>query len=285
MTRAGILEGLGLLGAAKTHTLHAPTTALIAKLAPHLESHEIAGLLTDARDSKIVSFIGPGVLIRGAEHVYVLTKQQGVLQLQWTGVFRRKESFHYTVLPSNWKQADYEYRERAANYAAVHYGNQLQWDDSRECVTWFFMYASGPREVRAAYRRTWAEMLQLANGRCPFLQVLDAQLCAATLHYTVGAEIFGDRASRLVRVCGNCGGGIDADGCTYCHTLYTSASVVDSNTPAHLHLLEEVGLFDKFNVSPINAIKVHYAKWAADSVRQPTRQVPHDRVITFSGET
>jgi hypothetical protein len=287
MTRERILEALQVLTEAPQHTIQNPTTEMISKLAPHLEPQEVAGLLIDAgkpRASEVV-FIGPPILIRGAEHVYRLRRWNCTIQLQWSGVYRRRESFYGTDrgVPAGWQFVDHEHRERVSTYSEVNYGDRLQWDESREIIVWHVIGETGSYGITGGYKREWTVMRELAEGRYPLIQVLDAQLCAATTHTAVSVEIQGGRMPMMSRNCGLCGGGIVGKTCTHCYNE-TWVSTPDWETPLHLSLLEATGQFDKFSTSPIHAIKVNYAKWAADGVRPFIKPVQHDRVITFPDE-
>lgn len=258
-----------------------PTLNDVMNVAPHLLREEAATLLQEVTGTTV--FIGPALLIRGAEYVYAIRRGRLGSTLSFEGVYRRKESFPHQTPPTAWRPVEYDYRERVANYAELTYGDQLYWDESTQVVDHHLWFPDGKLMIATAgYRRAWAEMQMLAEGRCPLLQVLDDQLTAATMAATVSAEIRGDRVAMASSNCGICGGGIVRKTCQMCEQDYPRSHVVDWPVPLHLGLLESIGIpFERFQQDPIIAIKAHYAKWAASGASRPVRSVRRDRVITF----
>lgn len=258
-----------------------PTLKDVLAVAPHLSREEAATLLQEITGTTV--FIGPALLIRGAEYVYAIRRSRTSVILSFEGVYRRKESFPHQTPPTAWRPTEYDYRERVANYAELTYGHQLYWDESTQVIDHYLWYPDGKVAIATAgYRRAWAEMQMLSEGRCPLLQILDDQLTAATMAATVSAEIRGDRVAMASSNCGLCGGGLVRKTCQMCEQDYPQSHVVDWPIPLHLGLLESTGLSaDRLTHDPIVAIKAHYAKWAASGTTRAVKHVRRDRVITF----
>lgn len=258
-----------------------PTIADVLAVAPHLEREEAATLL-QMPDTN-VDFIGPPLLIRGAEHVYSLQRHRRAptRTLNWIGSYRRRESFLHDTPPREWKPIEYDYRERVANYAELTYGDELYWDESRFILEHRLYY---PDEmvvtVTAGYGRSWDEINQLSAGRCPVLQTMDDQLKVVAASTLPAHELRGGRLPMASSNCGLCGGPVFKE-CKSCGQPYPKADV-NWNVPLHLGLLEAAGMLDNWvGGDPIDAIKVHYAKWAAEGASRRLATPTRDRVITF----
>lgn len=263
-----------------------PKLCDVMAVAPHLTREEAAALLQ--RDEQVTTFIGPPLLIRGAEYVYVIDRTGSDVRLTLRDAYRRKESFPHQLPPQDWNHVEYDYRERVANYAEFTYGDELYWDESTQAVAHHLRFPDGTFLIATAgYGRLWAEMQQLSVGRCPFLQILDEQLKVATTSAPVAAEICGNRQPMASNNCGLCGGAITQQVCQACEQDYpVNGHMLDWTVPLHLGLLEATGLSDyRFTHDPIEAIKAHYAKWAASGATRRDKPVRRDRVITFRDDT
>lgn len=281
--RESLKNAVLALAARGNNGLKDPKLDHVLAVAPHLDREEAAQLMQ--RQGDRIDFIGPPLLIRGAEQVYSLQRRRNGRVLCWSGAYRRKESFALVDTPPGWRHAEADYRERVANYAELTYGEELHWDESRQIIDHHLHYPDGSvLIITAGYGRLWDEMQMLSNGRCPFLQTLDDQLKVATLVSVAACEIRGGRTPMASNNCGLCGGPVNVS-CGWCAQVYPNQRL-EWHIPLHLGLLEATGMLDgKFKHDPIDPIKVHYAKWAASGATSRIATPQRDRVITFRDDT
>jgi len=267
-----------------------PDVRAVRAFVPHLETDEVAELLKLADQLGRVSFIGPPLKIRGAEHVYYLTKVReedgDKIKFTWGGVYRRKESYEVAGhVPDNWKAVEYHYRERVSNYSELAYGDELIWDRSRQ-VLHLSVIAPGrrtkhhypvvTRQAVVSMRDQWIDLEPLQD-RYPMPQLIEQSVEWITDNIYIAAEILGSVQPMAGFICMHCGGGLGLDNCHFCKRRVVSKKQarIDWTYPIPLGVCDRLRWMGDFETSPANAMKAYYAKWAAKDFQAPacSRQV------------
>lgn len=258
----------------------------IQRLAPHLDIDEIDEIVREASDSGRAYFIGPPVKIRGAEHVYSLTQvdedNERFLKIQWAGCHRRKESYVRTSVPNDWKPKDYAYRERVADHAEIHWGNNLVWDRGRQYIHYLVVdptrrtrhhYPIIEREAMVSLSEPWVNLTYLQD-RYPMPQLIEQCLELICDNIFLHAEIRGDSRPMVATVCKFCGGGIGLDHCHFCgrKVVCKKQGRIDWEYPIPLRICDDLQWMSSFETSPANAMKAYYGEWSMkDYEAPPTR--------------
>ena len=250
----------------------------ILAVAPHLDANEAAELLSRTRTEITVDFIGPPVLIRGAEHCYRLIRHKdGRVTLSYHCTHRRHESYcmfpDWASRPRPVFMAD-PYRERVANFAESQYGDHLQWDKTVACIE-FAIDGEFDFRCMVGFSKAWSTMR--ASTMHPVLQCLENYCTAITQSWPASFELQAGNVVMVIRHCPLCGGGNGSGICHFCgHELRTQmAQAYDDpvafKLPFPLFVHNRLTAPHVFVHDLKNAVKSHYAEWAADGFTAPTR--------------
>lgn len=274
----------------------------ILDYAPHLELHEADAIM---RVPGRHYFIGPPTAVRGAEHVYCYDGSGTEKKVLYVGVHRRKESYaaKFNQVPEGWEDKQYEYRERAADFAEIHWGDQLTWDRARCHILCQFLHpdqatADGQglrssgfiKPAMISFDATFIDLAALSPA-VPIMARMHEHLYAVHTEVFSMMELLGNELPMGAFFCAYCGGGLLEKECSHCKRRCVGgmAGRVEWPWPVPPPLLEAPGVIDRsvFLEDPVHAIKAAYAKWAMDGYESPptASTIGHrERVVQLRSE-
>lgn len=297
--RDDLIEGLNVL--AKSWTMSNPTYQNVQKLAPHLDRDEASAMLLPPADG-LRYFIGPPVIYRGAEHVYFIRTHPfptttGERQaLGWSHCYRRKESYAHVTVPANWKLEEYDYRERVADFAEIHYGQHLHWDKTLwhaefSLIDVLRTYFQGDEptffidgECWAGFRYTLPAMQTAASEGFPLLDLVNHHMIDIARTRWAAGELLGTNLPTRIMNCSYCGGELNQLGCTFCRRRFLQevpTPLAGIGLPIPLRVCLSGGWEERFQVHPLNASKKYYLDWASDLQTLTFDAIERDRIISL----
>lgn len=286
-----------------------PRATDILALAPHLSEAEAEDILARDHGAPLRTyFIGPPLAVRGALQVYAIDYEATPARVGRPATLRRYLYYGFATrlkasycarpmqdseqVPVNAQFRNWEYAERATDWAEINWHDQLSWDNCVSVVNGFLIAPALPdAPVPAGYYPTATFIAWLGHAFAaltsdqsePQCEVLNDSITAVSYHAAIQLELLGHhRAAATLYYCSLCGGGIGVGGkCDFCDTRYNGAAgeferPYRTALPTKLQVAIPTHL-KRFEHDPIEARKWEHRKWAASNYVPPTRAGAHGR--------
>jgi len=268
-----------------------PRPEHILSFAPHLERSEAVDILE--RDEPTTQFIGPPLKIRGAEHVYQITRTPSEVRLSYAYCYRRKESYacRHSGVPDKWKSRNWDYRERVSTFSEVNWGDELEWDRSAGGIVFHVLEPQGENpvvkhEITATVDRQVVDLMDTKQQPLPVCEAIDRAILLTTQDKIVKCELLGDELPFAAYNCARCGGGLGDKACYFCKTPVTwpVQNRVDWEHPLPLSIMATIT--PDFEIHPLQAMRGAFIEWAKVDYDPPLSalQERHQRVITLKDD-